>query len=151
MTDDGPRRRDRPLHRPEPETIMGRVTGIVAILGCYVSYKVGVGIGREEAERRSVDDYLRGSRGECLRYLKEIDDAIRKRKERAGDRGNESEDVELAEYRELERHIARIIDRSDSLRTLKKMPWLWKTYDGNPAWTTKDTDQKPEAHGTPRR
>ena len=112
---------------------MSRLSGIVTVVCCYASYKIGVGVGREESDRKNLNDYLRGSRGECLLYLKEIDDAIRKRQERAGARGDKSKDVELAEYRELERHIARIIDRSDSLRTLKKMPWLWKTYDGSPS------------------
>lgn len=108
---------------------MGRLTGIVAILGCFVSYKVGVALGREESERRNVDAYLRGSRGECLRYLKAIDDEIRRRKETAGAEGK---DAELAAYRTLEERVGRILERSESLRTLQRMPWLWETYGERP-------------------
>lgn len=108
---------------------MGRLSGFVAILGCYVSYKVGIGVAREQAERRSLDDDLRGSRGECLRYLKEIDDEIRRRKETLGRRAEGGNDAELAAYRELEQRITAILEQSDSLRTLKRMPWIWENYD----------------------
>lgn len=111
---------------------MGRLTGIVAILGCFVSYKVGAAYGREESERRNLDAYLRGSRGECLRCLKAIDDEIRRRKETAGAPAAEGTDAELAAYRNLEDRIGRILERSESLRTLQRMPWLWETYGKGP-------------------